>query len=64
MKISDDEIKAAIDAWFEGATPYRDFTKDMRATIKAALRVRKKRKRERKAVSPMAGPKPSKPVRI
>ena len=47
MKISDEEVKAAIDAWFEGETPYRDFTKDMRAALKAALRVRKKRKRER-----------------
>ena len=48
MKISDEEVAAAIDAWFSGYVPTNsDYTKEMRDALKAALRVRKKRKRER-----------------
>lgn len=48
MNISDEEVKAAIEAWFGDFTPPSNYNKDMRRALKAALRVRKKRKRERK----------------
>lgn len=48
MKISDEEVKAAIDAWFGNDDYARGyFSKDMRRAIKDALKVRKRLKRER-----------------
>lgn len=47
MKISDDEVKAALDAWF-GYKRAEGYSNDMRKAIAAALKVRRRLKKERK----------------
>ena len=53
MKISDEEVKVFLEAW---GKEYIDRNMQLRAALTAALRVRKKRKQERKDAEESGAP--------